>query len=626
MDHVGRRTGAARIRLSTSVATALAVAVVLALLPVPVAAQEPERGLDHACPDGVPRATFTDIDDNVHTAAIDCLLLYGITEGIGGGRYGPGGSVRRDQMASFVLRLLGIAGMVLPPETGAPFPDVAPDSVHADAIGQLAALGIVGGFADGTFRPAAPVRRDQMTAFLNRAYAEVAGQPLLARQRFFTDTAGNTHEDDINALAGAGVAVGAGDGTFGPGRSVRRDQMASFVMRLVDVLAEQDLFFTSVFLVTLDGYLVVDDVDPLAVRMAQGDTGALGYAFLGLHAGTGRLCYEVAVNAAGPFRSADIHRAAMDSTGPSVVTMTPPDPDTGTVGDCVLVETALLREIEADPSAFSVDVHSEEFPRGVVRGQVGTSHRAVTLSGAFVADDSGDRVRFGRGETGASGVAVMQIDARNGRLCGYLTTDATGPFLGAHIHAGGMDATGPDVLDLVVPADATGEAGGCVSADPALLSEIVDNSESFYVSVRTEDHPAGAVRSQLDSGTLGIPMSGAFVIDADGQPGAGEPEASGTAWLQADFDTGFTCFWIATDATGPFLVSNIIRAGPGENGPVVVSFPGPDDATGEISGCQQVDPDLLAETGHVERFAFEILTELFPEGAVRGQFSDGLLF
>lgn len=612
-------------RCRPALALLVVAAVAVALPPAGAQAQPAARGLGRACPEGVPAAGLADIADNTHEEAIDCLALYGITTGTDPGVFSPAGTVRRGQMASFMVRLLAIAGLSLPPEEPAPFTDVASDNVHSPAIAQLAELGVVGGYPDGTFRPGAPVRRDQMTAFLNRSFAEVASQPLVSGQRFFTDTAGNVHEDDINALAGHGVAVGAGDGTFQPARPVRRDQMASFVMRLADVLAEEGLLFTSVFAVTLDGYLVVDDTDPAAVRLGAGDPDSLGYAFLGLHSGTGRLCYRVAVVADGPFTEAHLHRAAMDATGPTAVSLQPPDDDTGRVRECLLVDTDVLTEIEADPTAFAVDVHTRRFPGGVARGQVGTSHRAVALAGAFVADDSGGTVAFGRGQTDATGIAVLQVDVTTGALCASVTTDASGPYIGARIHRGAMNATGPGVLDLPVPGDETGEAGGCVDADPALLAEIVADSPAFYVTVRTQGHPAGAVRSQLAGGSLGIPLTGAHVVDADGQPGRGEPGASGRAWLQADFVSGFTCYWLTTDATGPFLDSQIIRAPAGQNGPAVVTLVSPDD-TGQVSQCQQIDPHILAETAHVERFSFVIKTQAYPEGAVRGHFTDGLLF
>jgi hypothetical protein len=48
------------------------------------------------------------------------------------------------------------------------FNDVPADHTHADAIHRLAAMGIVGGFPDGTFKPSDPVTRGQLATIISR--------------------------------------------------------------------------------------------------------------------------------------------------------------------------------------------------------------------------------------------------------------------------------------------------------------------------------------------------------------------------------------------------------------------------------------------------------------------------
>lgn len=608
-------------------ALAVMTAVTLALLPATAAAQSPpQRQLDHACPDDLPDAGFDDTGGNEHAVAIDCLAFYRITAGTSATTYSPGGTVRRDQLATFMVRLLTVAGISLPDETDGRFSDVPATNPHSEAVRQLAALGIVGGHPDGTYRPAEAVRRDQMTAFLNRTFAEISGAPLQPDRATFPDTDGNIHQADIEALAAAGVVAGFADGTFRPARAVRRDQMAAFVMRLVDVLVERDSLFTSVFAVTLDGYLVVDDDDPAGPRFGQGDPAAVGHAYLRLHAGTGRLCYEIALVSDSPFVDAAVRRGPMEANGPVAVELLPPDDDTGTVESCEFLDPELLRSIEADPGAFSISVRTEAFPSGAARGQVGAGHRAVALSGAFVVDDAGDGFRFGHGQLGATGVAVLQIDSRGGHMCSFVTTDADGPFEPVRVHRAAMPENGPPVIELAPPDPTTGEASHCVDAEPNLLDELRRSSERFAVVVASEHHPQGAVRSQVDSGTLGIPLSGEAVVDDSGEPGHGEADATGTAWLQAHFASGFTCYWLTTDASGPFVSAGIYRGDRTDTGQSVASLDPPDDVTGEVSACAHIDPGLLADTADVEGFFVLIATEDHPDGAVRGQFRDGLLF
>ena len=104
------------------------------------------------------------------------------------------------------------------------FSDVA-GTTHEAAITAVAAAGIAGGFPDGTFRPGAAVTRGQMASFLMRALELEGATPP------FEDAVGTTHAIAIGAVAEAGIAGGFPDGTFRPGAAVTRGQMASFLAR-----------------------------------------------------------------------------------------------------------------------------------------------------------------------------------------------------------------------------------------------------------------------------------------------------------------------------------------------------------------------------------------------------------
>jgi len=204
----------------------------------PPDAEPDEPRAQEACPeDEVPPSGFGDIAGNVHEAAIDCIVWHGITKGTGFGLYGPRASVRRDQMASFIARQLRAAGVALPAPSDQGFRDIA-GNVHADAINQLAALGVTQGTSATTFSPASGVRRDQLATFVDRAHQQVTGARLPEGRSQFTDIAGNVHARAINALAAAGIVQGVAPGSYAPARTVRRDQMAAFLARHLGVLGE----------------------------------------------------------------------------------------------------------------------------------------------------------------------------------------------------------------------------------------------------------------------------------------------------------------------------------------------------------------------------------------------------
>ncbi|MDH3499893.1 MAG: S-layer homology domain-containing protein, partial [Acidimicrobiia bacterium] len=119
----------------------------------------------------------------------------------------------------------------LEPIDDARFSDVEATSVHAPNINAVAEAGIsVGCNAQGTnFCPEDTVSRAQMASFLVRA---LELNPV--SEGPFVDLAGAAgHQENINALWQAGVTNGcAGDGTlYCPTEPVTRAQMASFLVR-----------------------------------------------------------------------------------------------------------------------------------------------------------------------------------------------------------------------------------------------------------------------------------------------------------------------------------------------------------------------------------------------------------
>jgi hypothetical protein len=93
-------------------------------------------------------------------------------------------------------------------------------------IAWLAESGITVGCGAGRFCPRVSVTREQMASFLVRALE----LPHVATD-YFTDDAGSSHESDVNALAAAGVTSGCGPTTFCGGDPVTREQMAALLER-----------------------------------------------------------------------------------------------------------------------------------------------------------------------------------------------------------------------------------------------------------------------------------------------------------------------------------------------------------------------------------------------------------
>lgn len=174
---------------------------------------------------------FTDIGNSAFVDDILWLVDQSITKGCNpplNTQYCPGASVTRGEMAAFMVRALGLSDS----GGGNGFTD-DDGSVFENDIAKLAAAGITKGCnppANTHFCPNDRVTRDQMAAFLVRAY----GLTDDGGGNAFVDDDGSVFEGDIARLAAAGVTRGCNppaNTMFCPGSAVTREQMAAFLHR-----------------------------------------------------------------------------------------------------------------------------------------------------------------------------------------------------------------------------------------------------------------------------------------------------------------------------------------------------------------------------------------------------------
>jgi hypothetical protein len=178
-----------------------------------------------------------------HRPNVDCVLHYEIARGTTDTTYSPGQDVTREQMASFIVNALEAAGAgdKLPASGGSDrFNDIR-DSRHRDSINRLAQAGIIRGTSSTTFSPGRRITREQMATFMVAAARFATGDEYAAsRTDHFGDVgSGNPHRQNINAGFEADLFSGTqapgespNSGRFSPTTQVKRDQMASFLIRL----------------------------------------------------------------------------------------------------------------------------------------------------------------------------------------------------------------------------------------------------------------------------------------------------------------------------------------------------------------------------------------------------------
>jgi CHRD domain/S-layer homology domain len=167
-------------------------------------------------------APFGDIAGSTFADHIVWAFERGITTGCSSAPplFCPNDTVTRGQMAAFLDRALD-----LPNATQDYFTDDT-GSTFEDSINRVREAGIAFGCTTTTYCPTAPVLREQMASFLDRAF-----DPANTANDFFTDDETSTHENAINRIAEAGITSGCTATTFCPKNPVTRGQMTAFLHR-----------------------------------------------------------------------------------------------------------------------------------------------------------------------------------------------------------------------------------------------------------------------------------------------------------------------------------------------------------------------------------------------------------
>jgi hypothetical protein len=179
-------------------------------------------------------ADFTDVPPaNIFHDDIVKLVANEVTVGIGGGLYGVDDPVKRQAMAVFVLKAEHGVCYTPPPCTPpGVFADVACPSTFADWIEAMAAEGITGGCGSGNYCPLNTVRRDQMAPFLLKAVHGPAFVPPSCAGIFDDVVCPSLFADWIEELKTEGVTSGCGNGTiYCPSNPNTRGQMATFLAK-----------------------------------------------------------------------------------------------------------------------------------------------------------------------------------------------------------------------------------------------------------------------------------------------------------------------------------------------------------------------------------------------------------
>lgn len=173
---------------------------------------------------------FTDFtEDAWYFSAVDQAVAAAIFEGSGGGKFNPAKQITR---AQFVTALANLDRVDLSLYGDNKFSDGTQGLTKkmSQAIAWAASLNLVGGFPDGTFRPNAPITREQMCQIM----AKYAGLTRSSESSLFADDQriSSWAKDAVYACRENGLISGVGQNRFDPKGTATRAQACVITVNL----------------------------------------------------------------------------------------------------------------------------------------------------------------------------------------------------------------------------------------------------------------------------------------------------------------------------------------------------------------------------------------------------------
>lgn len=179
-----------------------------------------------------PAMPFVDVDENDWFYDV-VLYAYdnGLMTGVSATEFAPNQTTTRGMIVSMLARLEGVTSA-----EDAGFADVAANDWYATAVNWAASVGVVNGYEDNTFRPNAPITREQMAAILYN-YADYKGYDVSARADLsdYADAASiSSWAEDVLSWANAeGLINGMTATTIDPQGATTRAQTAAMFERFL---------------------------------------------------------------------------------------------------------------------------------------------------------------------------------------------------------------------------------------------------------------------------------------------------------------------------------------------------------------------------------------------------------
>lgn len=153
---------------------------------------------------------------------------YSYLIGYSDGTVRPNGKITRAEVATIFFRLLDDDTRAKYWSSENNFSDVSADKWYNNAVSTLSNMGVIGGYADGTFRPNAPISRAEF-AKIAVSFTQNNGSTTY---NYFTDVkTTDWFAPYVTAAKDAGLIEGYSDGSFKPESKITRAEACAIVNR-----------------------------------------------------------------------------------------------------------------------------------------------------------------------------------------------------------------------------------------------------------------------------------------------------------------------------------------------------------------------------------------------------------
>ena len=161
----------------------------------------------------------------------DYFTHHAYMQGYGDDTFRPHGNITRAEMVTLFFRILTDDYRERHWTTSNPFSDISQDDWYNNAVSVINRMGILSGYADGSFRPNAPVTRAEMST-IAATFALLENAPIYT-DTTFSDISGHWAKEYIEIASSVGWVQGYDDGSFQPNAPITRAETTVMINRIL---------------------------------------------------------------------------------------------------------------------------------------------------------------------------------------------------------------------------------------------------------------------------------------------------------------------------------------------------------------------------------------------------------